>query len=70
MKKLLLILMFVSSSLSAQELVWQSYTKPGGDISYSIQFYSDEAREIISLINKKDNEISLILDRLSKNEKN
>ena len=30
----------------------------------------DEAREIISLINKKDNEISLILDRLSKNEKN
>tara|TARA_B110000046_G_scaffold121880_1_gene128537 strand:- start:1606 stop:1797 length:192 start_codon:yes stop_codon:yes gene_type:complete len=30
----------------------------------------NEAREIISLINKKDNEISLILDRLSKNEKN
>ena len=41
MKKLLLILMFISSSLSAQELVWQSYTEPGGDLSYSIRFYSD-----------------------------
>ena len=41
MKKLLLVLLFISSSLSAQELVWQSYTEPGGDLSYSIRFYSD-----------------------------
>lgn len=43
MKKLLLVLLLLSTSsfVSAQDLVWRSYTEPDGDLSYSLSFYSD-----------------------------
>jgi len=42
MKKSILILALLTASLvSAQDLVWQSYTDPNGEQSYPIAFYSD-----------------------------